>query len=74
MEEKVLMERMLEESKEFKKLYLQHQKCEKELEKLKKKKFLTEEEKLKEKEIKKKKLAIKDKMYYMMTEYQKAHN
>lgn len=73
MEEKVLRERMLDENKEFKKLYLQHQKYEKELEKFKDKSFLTEEEKLKEKELKKKKLALKDKMYYLMREYKKSH-
>lgn len=73
MEEKLLRERMLDENKEFKKLYLQHQKYEKELEKFKDKSFLTEEEKLKEKELKKKKLALKDRMYYLMREYKKSY-
>jgi len=71
MEEKNLKERLIKESKEFKNLHLQHQKYEKELEKLKEKSFLTEDEKLKERELKKKKQALKDRMYYMMREYEK---
>ena len=46
MEEKELKELMLEKSEEFKKVYKQHQKYEKELERFKEKSFLTEEEKL----------------------------
>jgi uncharacterized protein YdcH (DUF465 family) len=72
MEEKELKELMLEKSEEFRKVYKQHQKYEKELERFKEKSFLTEEEKLKEKELKKKKLALKDRMYFMMTEFRKS--
>jgi len=72
MEEKKLRELLLRENKEFKNLYRQHQKYEKELEKLKGKSFLTDNEKLKEKELKKKKLALKDRMYYLMREYRKS--
>ncbi len=72
MEEKELKELMLEKNEEFRKVYKQHQKYEKELEKYKEKNYLTEEEKLKEKELKKKKLALKDRMYYMMTEFRKS--
>jgi len=64
---------MLKESEEFKKLHRQHQKFEKELERFKDKSFLTEDEKLKEKELKKKKLALKDRMYFLMREYRRAH-
>jgi len=73
MQEKELREIMLKESEEFKKLYRQHQKFEKELERFKDKSFLTEEEKLKEKELKKKKLALKDRMYFLMREYRRSH-
>jgi len=73
MQEKELREIMLRESEEFKKLHRQHQKFEKELEKFKDKSFLTEDEKLKEKELKKKKLALKDRMYFLMREYRKSH-
>lgn len=72
MEEKELKELMLEKSEEFRKVYKQHQKYEKELERFKEKSFLAEEEKLKEKELKKKKLALKDRMYFMMTEFRKS--
>lgn len=72
MEEKELKELMLEKSDEFRKVFKQHQKYEKELEKFKEKSFLTEEEKLKEKELKKKKLASKDRMYFMMIEFRKS--
>ena len=34
--------------------------------------FLSEEEKLKVRELKKKKLSLKDKMYFLMTEYRKS--
>ncbi|UCC39126.1 MAG: hypothetical protein JSV96_15170 [Candidatus Aminicenantes bacterium] len=72
MEEKELKELMLEKNEEFRKVYKQHQKFEKDLEKFKEKSFLTEDEKLKEKELKKKKLALKDRMYFMMTEFRKS--
>lgn len=71
MQEKEIKELLLKENKEFKKAYEQHQRHEKELEKLKGKSFLTEAEGLKEKELKKKKLTLKDKLYYMMTKYRK---
>ncbi len=73
MEEKELKEIMLKENQEFKNAYQKHQKYEKALEELKKKNFLSDKEKLQEKELKKKKLALKDKMYYMMIEYRKSH-
>ncbi len=72
-QEKELREIMLKESQEFKKLHLQHQKLEKELEKYKEKSFLTEGEKLKERELKKRKLVLKDRMYFLMREYRKSH-
>ena len=72
MEEKELKEIMLKDNEEFRKAYKKHQMYEKRLEQLKKKAFLSEEEKLEEKELKKKKLALKDKMYYLMTEYRKS--
>lgn len=72
MEEKKLRELLLKKNEEFKKAFQEHQRYEKRLEKLKEKKVLTEEEKLEEKELKKKKLALKDKMYYLMIEYRKS--
>ena len=72
MREKELKELLLKENEEFKKANQLHQQYEKKLDKLKAKSFLTETEKQEEKEIKKKKLALKDKMYYLMTEYKKS--
>ena len=72
MEEKELKELMLKQSEEFRKLYEEHQKCEKRLDQFKEKSFLTEEEELEERGLKKKKLALKDKMYLMMTKFKKS--
>ncbi len=72
MEEKELKEVLLKKNREFKKAFDLHQECERKLEKLKKKSCLTEEERLEEKELKKKKLALKDKMYYLMAEHRKS--
>ena len=72
MQEKELKELMLKENEEFKKANKLHQQYDKKLEKLKAKSFLTEEEKQEVVELKKKKLALKDKMYYLMIEYKKS--
>jgi uncharacterized protein YdcH (DUF465 family) len=73
MEEKELKELLLREHKEFREVFRKHQQCEKKLERLKKKSFLTEGERIEEKELKKKKLAFKDRMYFLMIEYRKSH-
>jgi uncharacterized protein YdcH (DUF465 family) len=73
MEEKELMELLVRERKEFREVFRKHQQCEKKLERLKKKSFLTEDERVEERELKKKKLAFKDRMYFLMTEYRKSH-
>jgi len=57
---------------EFRKANKLHQQYEKKLEKLKAKSYLTESEKQEEKELKKKKLILKDKMYFLMSEYKKS--
>ena len=72
MREKELRELLLKENDEFKKANKQHQQFDKKLEKLKAKSFLTDEEKQEVIELKKKKLALKDKMYYLMTEFKKS--
>jgi uncharacterized protein YdcH (DUF465 family) len=69
MDENQLKELLLNESPEFKKIYKEHQSCEKKLELFKSKSFLTEEEVLEEKELKKQKLSLKDRMYRLMAEY-----
>jgi uncharacterized protein YdcH (DUF465 family) len=72
MKEKELKELLLKRNDEFRKAYREHVQLDKKLEKLRKKSFLTEAEKMDEKELKKRKLVLKDKMYYLMTEYRKA--
>ena len=71
MDEHALKELLLRENDDFRKLHEEHQACEKRLEDLLGKTFLTDKEKLEERELKKRKLAIKDKMYLMMAEYRK---
>lgn len=72
MREEELKKLLLKESEEFRKANKLHQQYEKKLEKLKAKSFLTESEKQEEKELKKKKLILKDKMYFLMSEYKKS--
>jgi len=72
MEEKELKERLMKESPEFKEVFELHQKYEKELDTFKQKSFLSDEDRIEIMELKKKKLALKDKMYFMMTEYSKS--
>ena len=68
MDEIELKELLLRENEEFRKLHEEHQSCEKKLESIKSKNFLTEDEKVEEREIKKQKLALKDRMYVLMTQ------
>ena len=72
MEEKEIIDRMLQENAEFKKIYMRHQKYEKKLDEFKKKRFLTEKEEIEEKELKKKKLVEKDRMYFLINEFKKS--
>ena len=72
MDENALKERMLKENAEFKRLFEQHQRHEKQLAEFKGKTHLTDVERLEEKELKKRKLALKDKMYLLMRDFQKS--
>ena len=72
MDEKALKELLLRENTDFRGLYKEHQACEKRLENLRGKGFLTGVEELEVRELKKRKLALKDRMYLMMAEFRKA--
>ena len=72
MDEKELKERMLRESEDFKRIAEEHHRHEERLKLLQKKSVLTEQERLEEIELKKRKLALKDKMYQMMADFQKS--
>ena len=69
MGENELKKDLMQKNKEFREVVKLHQKYDTEVEKLKSKNYLSENEKLKIRELKKKKLALKDKMYVMMTDY-----
>ena len=71
MDEKALKQELLRENSDFRRLHEDHQACEKRLEDLQNKSFLTEEEKLEERDLKKRKLALKDRMYLMMAEFRR---
>ncbi len=72
MGEKELKEALMQENKDFKEVVERHQKYDTQLEKLESKNYLSDDEKLRIRELKKKKLALKDRMYAMMTEYKKS--
>ncbi len=72
MDEKELKELMARKNPDFRKVYDDHQTCEKALEELKNKTVLNDDDRLLEKELKKRKLALKDRMYIMMSEYRKS--
>ncbi len=72
MEEQEIKKRLLKENKEFQEAFKQHQKLEKMLSKFQAKSYLSEAERMKEKQLKKEKLVLKDKMYYLMTEFRKS--
>ncbi len=69
MEDQRIKEILIEQSELFKKLFLQHQLCEEELQQYTERSFKDDTEKIKEQELKKKKLLIKDDMQRMIIEY-----
>jgi uncharacterized protein YdcH (DUF465 family) len=69
MDEIELKEILLKKNEEFRRLHEEHQSCEKKLESLRSKSFLTEDEKIEEREIKKLKLSLKDRMYLLMRQF-----
>jgi uncharacterized protein YdcH (DUF465 family) len=72
MDEKVLKQQLSLESPEFKKVLDLHREYEARLQELSDKSYLTDDEDREQKEIKKKKLVLKDRMYFLMAQYQKS--
>jgi uncharacterized protein YdcH (DUF465 family) len=72
MGEEELKQALMQKNKDFRDVVNLHQKYDDQLEKLESKNYLSENEKIKIRELKKKKLALKDKMYVMMTEYKRS--
>jgi uncharacterized protein len=69
MDEKELKDLLLRESAEFRRAYDDHQGCELALAAIRAKAHLTAAEADEERELKKKKLALKDRMYRLMSDY-----
>ena len=69
--ESILREQLFQENAEYRKIATEHQMYDDQLEDLSRKHFLSEEEKLQEKTLKKKKLILKDQMYFMVQNYRK---
>jgi uncharacterized protein YdcH (DUF465 family) len=71
MDEIRLKERLLAENPDFRKLFEEHQLHESRLASLAAKPFLSSAEEFEERDLKKRKLALKDRMYLMMRDFQK---
>jgi uncharacterized protein len=69
MDEQALKERLLRENAEFRQAHDDHQACEKALDVIRGKSHLSPIEVDEERELKKKKLALKDRMYRLMSDY-----
>ena len=69
MDEQALKEILLRENAEFRRAHEDHQACEKALEGIRGRGFPTPADEDAEREIKKKKLALKDRMYRLMSDY-----
>ena len=67
--EEALVERLMQESEEFRKVKQAHSQLAKQLEELEKKAFLTPQDEMEIKIIKKKKLALKDRMEKLLMQY-----
>lgn len=72
MDENEIKARLRNKNKEFRLAFDEHRMLEKKLSKLHAMNHLTDEEELKEKQLKKKKLLLKDKMYFLMEEFRKS--
>lgn len=71
MEEQELKELLLRENAEFRRAHDDHQDCERALDAIRGKTHLSVAEADEERELKKKKLALKDRMYRLMSDYLK---
>jgi uncharacterized protein YdcH (DUF465 family) len=69
MDEKELKELLLRENAEFRRAHDDHQECERALDTIRGKPYLSTAEADEERELKKRKLALKDRMYRLMSDY-----
>ena len=61
-----LQEEMLETDEEFRRLYDEHQSCERRLDEINQKSFLSQEDEFEQKRLKRHKLTLKDQMHAML--------
>lgn len=66
-----LRDHLLKENAEYRKLAIEHQSYDNQLEDLASKHFLSKEDELLEKTLKKRKLALKDQMFSIVQQYRK---
>ena len=69
MDEQEVKELLLRENAEFRRAHDDHQACEKALETIRGRSYLSPADADEERELKKKKLALKDRMYRLMADY-----
>jgi hypothetical protein len=72
MDEQALKELLLRENAEFRRAHEDHQACDKALDLLRGKAYLSPAEADEERELKKRKLALKDRMYRLMSDHARA--
>lgn len=65
-------EELIANDAEFRRLFEEHQDCERELDALHRKSLLSEEDEFAEKRLKRHKLTLKDQMFAMMREHREA--
>jgi uncharacterized protein YdcH (DUF465 family) len=65
-----LVRELLETDTDFRRLHDEHQQCEHRLEELRYKSLLSQEDEIEEKKLKVHKLALKDRMEYMVREHE----
>lgn len=70
MNEQELKDTLARENGEFRKILEEHRSCELELDRIREKTNLTEADDVAEREIKKRKLALKDRMYRIMADFE----
>jgi uncharacterized protein YdcH (DUF465 family) len=68
MDEQALKELLLRDNPEFRRVHDEHQDCEKALDAIRAKAYLSPAEADEERELKKRKLALKDRMYRLMSD------
>jgi hypothetical protein len=71
MKEEEIKKILLQDSEEFRRIYEEHQRCEKALNEIQSKSFLNEDDYLQEKQLKKKKLKLKDEMYRIISRFER---